>query len=384
MWETHIKKLSKERVRFMAVKKSTKKPTVKPTVEKSASQNKSKSVVLENTVADINKKYGDGAIRIGLPNKKIDRVPTGLISLDIDLGGGIPVGRATNIAGGFSVAKSTLALHILKAFQRAGYPSVFCDVEGTSGSEEYMRSIGVDVDNLLYATPSSLEETTNMILDLQREGIVKFGLWDCIIATKPNKVIDKNVGDSVQMGVMQTILDEFFAKFALNNNKLSREGKVPFTLITVNQLREKPTMYGNPEYTPGGRAKDFAFSIDLRLRRAEWITEGKGNNKSVVGQVVSYKTEKNKTYKRMQEGQLDLYIEENELGIPKFNFDNFKSLVTEAVSFGLIEQGGAWYMLDVERGLKFQGFDKLVEFLRENKDEVSSLEKKLLALVDNG
>ena len=221
-------------------------------------------------------------------------------------------------------------------------------------------------------------------MDLQREGIIKFGLWDCIIATKPNKIIDKSVGDSVQMGVMQTILDEFFAKFALNNNKLSREGKTPFTLITVNQLREKPTMYGNPEYTPGGRAKDFAFSIDLRLRRAEWITEGKGNNKSVVGQVVSYKTEKNKTYKRMQEGQLDLYIEENELGIPRFNFDNFKSLVTEAVSFGLVEQGGAWYMLDVERGLKFQGFDKLVEFLRENPDEVKTLEKKLLALVDNG
>ena len=369
----------------MSVKKTTKKPTVKTkaTTEKSTSP-KSKSVVLENTVADINKKYGDGAIRIGLPNVKIARVPTGLISLDIDLGGGIPVGRATNIAGGFSVAKSTLALHILKAFQMAGYPSVFCDVEGTSGSEEYMRGIGVDVDNLLYATPSSLEETTNMLLDLQREGIIKFGLWDCIIATKPNKIIDKSVGDSVQMGVMQTILDEFFAKFALNNNKLSREGKTPFTLITVNQLREKPTMYGNPEYTPGGRAKDFAFSIDLRLRRAEWITEGKGNNKSVVGQVVSYKTEKNKTYKRMQEGQLDLYIEENELGIPRFNFDNFKSLVTEAVSFGLVEQGGAWYMLDVERGLKFQGFDKLVEFLRENPDEVKTLEKKLLALVDNG
>ena len=186
------------------------------------------------------------------------------------------------------------------------------------------------------------------------------------------------------MGVMQVILDEFFAKFAMNNNKLEREGQVPFTLITVNQLREKPTMYGNPEYTPGGRAKDFAFSIDLRLRRAEFITEGKGNNKSVIGQVVSYKTEKNKTYKRYQEGQLDLYIEDNDLGIPKFNFDTFKSLVTEAVAFGLIEQGGAWYMLDVERGLKFQGFDKLVEYLREHSDEVESLEKKLLALVDNG
>lgn len=693
------------------------------------------SAKLDTIVAELNSKYGEGAVRIGLPHKELKRVPTGLISLDIDLGGGIPVGRAINIAGGFSVAKTTLALHILKAFQKAGYPCAFFDVEGTSGTEEYLGGIGVNTESLLYTNPSSLEETTNMILDIQRSGAFKFGLWDCVIVTKPNKVIDKNIGDSVQMGVMQTMLDEFFSKFAMNNNKLEREGKEPFTLVCVNQLREKPTMYGNPEYclhydtkvnfvdgrsipigdvvknrisgevwsyneqskvfepkpildwkyngnvpnkadylyiesngigtpngkfgttvtynhqlltnngwkeaqdltlsdklvtryesvlngsvadflwgcfigdshlaevhsntaclrlrdnsnadyvqwkvnklskvfdfklwknniystqpsvefkqikdilgnrdplkmlmgthysdlalavwycddgnfdnsreryrasisvkrfaadkkkmsqivtalndrgipcksgsngridfnyeecntlfsriskyippcmryklpnntepyvdfeltsevvqkstftnitlirpaskkqlrklgkydisvgknqnflaggfgngvvvhnTPGGRAKDFAFSIDLRLRRAEWITEGKGNNKSVVGQVVSYKTEKNKTYKRMQEGQLDLYIEDNELGIPKFNFDNFKALITEAVSFGIIEQGGAWYMLDVERGLKFQGFDKLVEYLRENPEEVSELEKKLLALVKNG
>ena len=710
----------------------------RPTVNSGKSESKPKKVSagsakLDTVVAEINKRYGDGAVRIGLPNKNLLRVPTGLISLDIDLGGGVPVGRAMNIAGGFSVAKTTLALHILKAFQKSGYPCAFFDVEGTSGTEEYLTGIGVDVDSLLYSNPSSLEEVCNMILDIQKGGVFKFALWDCLIVTKPNKIVEKDVGDSVQMGVMQVILDEFFAKFAMNNNKLEREGQVPFTLITVNQLREKPTMYGNPEYclhydtkinfvdgrsipigevvenkiegevwsyneltnqfepkpildwkyngkvqnkkdylyiesngigtpngkfgttvtynhelltnsgwkeaqnltlsdklmtrydsvvngttgdflrgcfigdshiatvhknsaclrfrdngnpeyvqwkikklnsvfnfkswnnglystqpsvelklikdklgnrdpmtmlsqytdlslaiwycddgnfdnsrnryrasisvkrfasdkkkmnqianalcekgvkckagaygriefnyeecnnlfsriakyippcmryklpdnaepyedfelthetiqkstftdillirpaskrqlkklgkydisvgdnhnflaggtgngvvvhnTPGGRAKDFAFSIDLRLRRAEFITEGKGNNKSVIGQVVSYKTEKNKTYKRYQEGQLDLYIEDNDLGIPKFNFDTFKSLVTEAVAFGLIEQGGAWYMLDVERGLKFQGFDKLVEYLREHSDEVESLEKKLLALVDNG
>ena len=381
MLEIAIKKQSKGDY-VMPVKK-------RPSIKSGKSESKTKktpvgSAKLDTVVAEINKKYGDGAVRIGLPNKNLLRVPTGLISSDIDLGGGVPVGRAINIAGGFSVAKTTLALHILKAFQKAGYPCAFFDIEGTSGTDEYLTGIGVDINSLMYSNPSSLEEVCNMILDIQKGGVFKFALWDCLIVAKPNKIVEKNVGDSVQMGVMQVILDEFFSKFAMNNNKLEREGNTPFTLITVNQLREKPTMYGNPEYTPGGRAKDFAFSIDLRLRRAEFITEGKGNNKSVVGQVVSYKTEKNKTYKRYQEGQLDLYIEDNNLGIPKFNFDTFKSLVTEAVAFGIIEQGGAWYMLDVERGLKFQGFDKLVEYLREHPEEVESLEQKLLSLVDNG
>lgn len=718
----------------MAIKKKkTSDKKVSKTTPKKSPIRDSNSLKVDGLISDMNEKYGEGAVRIGLPFRELPRVPTGLISLDLDLGGGVPVGRATNIAGGFSVAKSTIALHILKAFQKHDFPCAFFDVEGTSGTGAYLSGIGVDTNNLLYSNPSSLEETCNLILDIQRDGRFKFALWDCIIVTKPNKVVDKAVGDSVQMGVMQTQLDEFFAKFSMNNNKLSREGKTPFTLLCVNQLREKPTQYGNPEYclhydtkinfvdgrsipigevvekriegqvwsfnekkqtfepkeildwkyngdivddtdyyyvesngidspkgkfgvtvtynhklltdkgwkdaqdlcvsdklitkypsivngtvedflwgslvgdshlckchkniaslrfrdsknpeyvewklkklekhlpfkcwengifssspsvelkllkdevgernplvmlkdhfslmglaiwymddgnfdrtesnryrcsisvkrfaqdkkllnqivealtalgfpcspysqgsivfdydaahklfqricmfvpecmqyklpkefkdlytdfelmnellyksttsdilsirlaskrqlrkrgkydisvgdnqnflaggstngvvvhnTPGGRAKDFAFSIDLRLRRAEWITEGKGTNKSVVGQVVSYRTEKNKTYKRMQEGQLDLYIEENSLGVPPFNFDNFKSLVAEAVSFGVIEQGGAWFYLDPDKNLKFNGFDKLVGFLRENPKEVARLEKELLKLV---
>ena len=81
----------------------------RPTVNSGKSESKPKKVSagsakLDTVVAEINKRYGDGAVRIGLPNKNLLRVPTGLISLDIDLGGGVPVGRAMNIAGGFSVA----------------------------------------------------------------------------------------------------------------------------------------------------------------------------------------------------------------------------------------------------------------------------------------
>ena len=133
----------------------------RPTVNSGKSESKPKKVSagsakLDTVVAEINKRYGDGAVRIGLPNKNLLRVPTGLISLDIDLGGGVTVGRAMNIAGGFSVAKTTLALHILKAFQKSGYPCAFFDVEGTSGTEEYLTGIGVDVVSLLYSHPSSL------------------------------------------------------------------------------------------------------------------------------------------------------------------------------------------------------------------------------------
>lgn len=132
------------------------------------------------------------------------------------------------------------------------------------------------------------------------------------------------------------------------------------------------------EYTPGGRAIGYTASVDIRLRKGDWVAEGTGDNKEIVGQVVKYKIEKNKTYKRMQTGEFDFYFAENATQIPPSTNDNFKSIVIEAIAWGLIERGGAWYYLD--KDTKFQGTDKLIEYLREHTEVVDQLKDKILAL----
>ncbi len=337
---------------------------------------------LHSIVAEINKKHGAKAVQLGVPEEEqaVDRIRTGSIALDIALGGGIPVGRFTQIAGAYSTGKTTQAVHIMAQAQSAGYICSMQDVEGTS-TDPYLTALGVDTSSLLYSRPDSLEECTQMILDYQRSGQVNLAVWDSIISTKPNKVIDKEMGESVQMGVMQVMLDEFFSKFQMNNNRLKREGKIPFTIIGINQLREKPTQYGDPEYTPGGRAKDFASSIDLRLRRGDWLAEGSGENKEIVGQVTKFKIEKNKTYKRMQSGEFDFYFAENSVGISPLHNDNFKSVILESVAWGLIERGGAWYYLDRASDLKFQGVDNLLSYLKDSPVWVEKLNGLLLDIV---
>ena len=71
-------------------------------------------------MAEINKSFGQNAVR---PAKELEevqyRIPTGSLSLDIDLGGGIPVGRMIQISGGFSACKSAIAYHIIASFQKA-------------------------------------------------------------------------------------------------------------------------------------------------------------------------------------------------------------------------------------------------------------------------
>ena len=349
------------------------------------SKKKHTKAEMQRFVTSMNKKFGMNAVRLGfdhLPDveEPFERIPTGIVPLDIALGGGVPVGRYSQISGAFSTSKSTIACHIVREAQKLGHICSYHDVEGTTDLA-YMKSLGVDTDSLYYSKPDGLEECTQLILDMQRSKIVTLSIFDSIEASAPTKELDSDMDESMQMGMKPKLLGEFFRKLQAGNNRLSREGDTEFTLIALNQLREKIGGYGDPEYTPGGRAKDFTASVDIRLRRGDWIVEGTGDNRETVGHVVKFKIPKNKTYKRMQSGEADFYFsEDNSANIDAGHFDNFKSIVLEAVSWGLIERGGAWFYLDKEADLKFQGAQSLIDYLRENPEIVDKLKLDIIEL----
>ena len=337
---------------------------------------------LTSLVAELNRKFGNNAVTVGFPKNAegdvatIARIPTGSFSLDLSLGGGIPVGRFTEISGAYSSTKTTQCLHIIRKAQELGYVCAFIDVEGTS-DEPFIESLGINSGELLYSRPDGMEEACQLVLDLQRSGEVHVAVLDSIAAMSPNKEQSSSMEETVRMGVPQQILSEFFRKYQANNNRLGREGKKPFTLIGVNQLREKIGAYGDPEYTPGGRAKGFAASVDIRFRRGDWIAVGTNDNKEFVGQVVKFKIEKNKTFKRMQTGEFDFYFAENEAGIPVFFNDENKEIIMSAVEWGLIEKAGAWFNYE---DTKYQGLAKLLEAMTNDEALVEEMKKKIMYL----
>lgn len=371
---------------------SKRKPKVRPveevvesvdnSVEKAEEPVVDKKKELQNLADSLNKKFsevdGEKVITLGFPayvDKTVKRIPTGSFSLDIALGGGLPLGRYIEISGDFSSTKTTQALHILREAQKAGLTCAYIDVEGTT-DENYAESLGVDVDSLLYTRPDSLEEATQIVLDLQRSQQVQFAVLDSIAAMTPNKEQDKNMNENMQMGIPQKLLSEFFRKYQANNNRLSRRGANDFTLIGINQIREKiGVMFGDTTYTPGGRAKGFTASVDLRLRRGDWISEGTGSNKEIVGQVVKFKIEKNKTYKRMQTGEFDFYFSENEAGIPEGFNDNMKEVILNAVLYDVIKRKGAYYTYG---DLQFKGSANLIETLKNDTALVEDLKKEVM------
>lgn len=318
------------------------------------------------------KKFGKNVLRPASSIKEefTRRCSTGSVTLDIATAGGYPVGRFIQVSGAFSSTKSTTVYHGIKNFQKMTktvgdkkIPLKVLLIQGENGSwtDEYGRSIGIDTDELMVNECASMEEALEVAIQCQLNEIADVIVFDSFAALVPMKEADSSMEDSVQMGIKPKLFDEYFRKWQATNNKLSREGKHPVTVIGINQLREKIGSYGDPEYTPGGRSIGFTASMDIRLRRGDWITIGTGQNKEIIGQQVKFKIHKSKVSIPQKTGMWETYIDEGG-PVPKGHIDNFKEVVLESVAYGVVDKAGAWMSY---KDIKVQGADKLVETLRD-------------------
>ncbi len=128
---------------------------------------------LKNTLAQIEKQFGEGAIMpLGTSGHgQIEGIPTGSLSLDLALGGqGVPKGRIVEIFGPESSGKTTLALHVVARAQKAGGIAAFIDAEHAL-DPSWAKKLGVELETLLVSQPGSGEEAmhiTEMLIQVER------------------------------------------------------------------------------------------------------------------------------------------------------------------------------------------------------------------------
>ena len=315
---------------------------------------------LERTVQQIEKTYGQGSImRMDKMRSEIDGISTGALSLDLALGGhGLPRGRIVELFGPESSGKTTLALHVAAAAQKAGGIAAVVDAEHAL-DPGWARKCGVNLEKLLVSQPDSGEEALEITEMLVRSGAVDVIVVDSVAALIPRAEIEGEMGDThvaLQARLMSQALRKLTAAIS----------KTRTLVVFINQIRMKiGVMFGNPETTPGGRALKFYSSVRLDIRRISTLKEGE----QAIGNRVKAKVVKNKMAAPFREAEFDILFDS---GVSREG-----DLIDLAIAHNIVDKSGAWFSFgQVRLG---QGREAARAFLRDNPDLVREIEAGIIA-----
>lgn len=319
-----------------------------------------KQKALETALAQIEKKYGKGAVmRLGENSTmNIEAIPTGSVTLDAATGiNGLPKGRIVEIYGPESSGKTTLALHVVAEAQKKGGEAAFVDAEHAL-DPIYAANLGVDVDSLLVSQPDNGEQALEITEALARSGAIDVIIVDSVAALVPKAEIEGEMGDS-HVGLHARLMSQALRKLT------GAIAKSNTLVIFINQLREKVGVtYGNPEVTTGGRALKFYSTIRIDVRKSEQL---KGADNEVIGSRTKCKVVKNKVAPPFKTAEFDIMYG---TGISKTG-----EIVDMGVEFGVINKSGAWFSYgDMRLG---QGRENVKVYLQQNPELSDEIEAKI-------
>ena len=332
-------------------------------------------------------------------------IPTGAISLDYaimgyrGLKGGIPHGRTIEIWGPESGGKSALLDHIIREFINMGGIVLLGDREH-SHEEKRMREIGINPALFRFIEkprekvkpgelPSDfyLEEFFDLTLAAFKKIRAAFPdipilvALDSLAATPTKDVYNKEydeltLRDRLDKSVAMSVLFPQFCGEITTSNA---------TFIVVNQLRQRPGItWGDADYSPGGKAKDFMFSLRIKL---DVGTPIKGSDDpsidqlepDPVGLLCKFRIYKNKVAPPLRTGGFWLMFDSR--GI--FHEATFANLLLERKCHERgqgFEKSGSWYVWKEET--IGQGFKGLVRYFMENPDVMLEMEQELFAYAE--
>jgi recombination protein RecA len=286
----------------------------------------------------------------------VETIPTGSLSLDLALGGGIPRGRIIEIYGPESSGKTTVCLHAVAEVQKNGGTAAYVDAEHAL-DPAYAARLGVNTDKLLISQPDSGEQALEVVETLVRSNAVDIIVVDSVAALVPQAEIEGDMGDA-HMGLQARLMSQALRKLT---GIISR---TKCTVIFVNQLRMKiGVMFGNPETTTGGNALKFYASVRMDIRRISQIKAGD----SVIGNRARVKVVKNKIAPPFREAEFDIMYNQ---GISREG-----DVLDLATAREIVGKSGAWFEY---KGEKIgQGREAAKNYLKENPKVLEEVAKQV-------
>ncbi|MEO0409417.1 MAG: recombinase RecA, partial [Cyanobacteria bacterium P01_A01_bin.135] len=327
--------------------------------------NSEKQKALDLVLTQIDRNFGKGTImRLGDAGRmKVETIPTGALTLDLALGGGLPKGRVIEIYGPESSGKTTVALHALAEVQKTGGIAAFVDAEHAL-DPYYASNLGVDIENLLVSQPDTGESALEIVDQLIRSNAIDLVVVDSVAALVPRAEIEGEMGDS-HVGLQARLMSQALRKITGNI------GKTGCSVIFLNQLRQKIGIsYGNPEVTTGGQALKFYASVRLDIRRIQTLKRGTEE----YGIRAKMKVAKNKVAPPFRIAEFDVIFGKG--------ISSMGCVLDLAEETGIITRRGAWYSYNGDN--LAQGRDNTVKHLEENPEFAQDVERQVREKLELG
>ena len=310
------------------------------------------------TVDALNKRF-DGQVVIPASKvKRIPRVETGLLSLDIATKGGIPMGVPVMLSGRKSSGKSAWSYMLLgkAAEQYGGFPLIIQSEPGFDW--EWAAICGLRRSGCLFFDGAQypIKDNLQFVLDVLRNEKPTAVLMDSLSAISGDP--KQSLVDGTSRGEKAKPINEFFRKLTSAMDK-----EKPPLMVFIEHLH--PDM--NSQYprliTTGGETKGYMAVIELRFRVESVIKE-------IMDDVVTYDGKKPEwTVQRrivweLQKSKIgaDGAVGTFQLGLRKTEFcypgeiTDWEELLQRAIMLKQIKKSGAWYIFGEA---KFHGLQNL-------------------------
>ncbi|MGG1263757.1 hypothetical protein [Brevibacillus laterosporus] len=352
-------------------------------------------------MADFKKSFKDDSVT-SYQNAKGDQVKTwystGILSLDVALGGGLAGGQGSMAYGLKSSGKSTTAYSAIAANLQQ-FPEkihVIADPENSAlDAEAHMVKLGVDITapNLIMikkpeGKPLYAEDIFERIEALFRNPKLK-GRIGLIVIDSIGSLVSKHEGDndkkwdkSARVGGLVSSINMFLRGVFGSGLIYDFDAHIMF----LNQVRDNIGDMWNPYRVPGGRQLEhcvvqmveFSRTMGQDFRNQSY-KEGNPLEGMYVGQKIKYRVTKNKVGgKEGATATVDYYYDSG--------LDLYGNVLTLAEHTGLV-QGTSWKSLinpaTGEVIAKYQGANKWKEALYAN-DQLWSMLYLMTSLAARG